>query len=219
MNKFFKRSASKKAFTMVELLVVLAIIGVLLAMILPALFTSDLDSKGKSYAKSYYYTVQDFASRKRIADDPDHPMLVPAAGSALELFLYTTTDASGNVVESGLVPFGTTFNGTMNSSDVLQGLAADANVKAIVADFAQAMENNITATDHAGTFYAVVDSDFVVQAAYWSEATIGQMVANGNMTLDFEEDNILSGYVCCAFPPELSLISGVSDRKMFTYIY
>ena len=80
MLNYFYRLRAKKAFTMVELLVVIAIIGILLAMILPSLFRSDKPTKAKAYAKSYFYTVQDFMSRQRVADDPEAPVFDPVIG-------------------------------------------------------------------------------------------------------------------------------------------
>ena len=57
MNRFLRRSKSKKAFTMVELVVVIAIIGVLAALILPNLMTSDVPVKAKGYAKDYFFVT------------------------------------------------------------------------------------------------------------------------------------------------------------------
>lgn len=215
MCNFFRRCKAKKGFTMVELIIVIAIIGVLLAMILPNMLMSDTPTKAKGYAKSYYYTVQDFMSRQRIADDPSNPALDSTTGN---FYFYTTVNAAGMVVESGIIPSGSTFDGTMTNSTAFQGGSDPQALKNLVTKFATSMENNLTASEYAGTFYAVVDSNYIVQAAYWSEGLMSQLSA-GNSSLAFEDDGIINGYVTCSYPVYLCEVSGVSDRSMFKYTY
>lgn len=215
MNRFFKRNNAKKGFTLIELIVVIAIIGVILAIILPAMFSSDKPTKGKAYAKSYFYTAQDFMSQKRItADLLTTPALTGDTG------FYTTVDAAGNVVENGEVQMsGGAATGMRNVAAVQADTSVTNNgYKELLSDYAFHMGSLLETGEYAGTFYCIVDSNYCVQAAYWSEGTISELLANSS-DLSFEDTCIVGGYVACAYPEEFSDVSGVAGKKMFDYTY
>ena len=207
MDKFFRSRLNKKGFTIVELIVVIAIIGILLALILPAFFNPDKTTKGKAYAKSYYYVVQDIMAQRKVAENPAKPAF-PAA----ELVFYTSTDNTGHVIESGVA--GST---TMTSlSSILANTSLTEEYKQLVQKYATAMEKGIAATEFEGTFYAVVDNNYVVRAAYWADAKMDKLTA-GNADLVFDDDCHLSGYTCCSYPVDLCLVAGGTETKMFEY--
>jgi len=208
MDKFFRSKLNKKGFTIVELIVVIAIIGILLALILPAFFNPDKVTKGKAYAKSYFYTVQDVMAQRKVADHADP---TKTAIPASFVYLYTTTDSTGHVVESGVIPTGSTTMTPLSS--LLANTSVSEEYKNLVQKYAVAMENDIAATEFEGTFYAVVDQNFVVRAAYWSDGLMDELTA-GNPDLEFETDNIISGYTCCAYPTEYSSVINAAGRKM-----
>lgn len=213
MDKFFRRSMHKKGFTMVELLVVIAIIGILAALVLPNLLSSDVPEKGKAYAKSYYFTAQEFFSRQKIAADPNNLPLDPVVS---DFYFYTTVDEFGRPTESGVVS--ASLSNMTSADDMQSNGSASAAYKKIMLDFETFMDRNLKECDYAGTYYLVVDNDFRVQATYWSDATISELRSN-SPNLRFEDDNVISGYWCCAFPTEMSSVAGVSDRAMFDYTY
>ena len=211
MDKFFRRKLNQKGFTIAELVVVIAIIGILLALILPTVFNGDKSTKGKTYAKSYFYAVQDIMAQRKIADNPSAPAF-PA--SAHELVFYTTTDSTGNVIESGVLPAGTTTMTPLSS--ILANTSLSEEYKQLVQKYATAMEKTITSTEFEGTFYALVDDNYVVHAAYWSDGLMSDLVA-GNPTLKFSDDYVVSGYTCCSYPVELSTVAGGATKEMFKY--
>ena len=223
MDRFFRRCMRKKGFTMVELLVVIAIIGVLAAMIIPNLMYSDVPEKGKGYAKSYYFTAQEFFSRKKIADDARalNNSADKTTYSAIPnhvLYLYTTVDSFGRPVESGVLPGTGTPTDTKSNADIQANSSVSEPYKALVADFDTYMVKYLKECDCEGTYFLVVDGDFRVQAAYWSDATFDEL-KTAKADFSFDDDNIVGGYWCCAYPAELSTVAGVSDRAMFKYTY
>ena len=215
MNRFLRRSAKKKAFTMVELIVVIAIIGVLAAMILPNMLTSDVPVKAKGYAKDYFFVAQEFFSRQKIAADADPANSPFSLGvvSLHQMTFYTELDRAGHIVSNGALPASNT--NMITAEDYATSGASPGLVELIVA-FDEYMDRNLPVGEREGYLYCVVDDDFRVQVTYWSEENIEDLVA-GDPTLSFTEDDIIGGYWCAAFPSRLSEASGITPREMFEY--
>lgn len=211
MNRFLRRSANKKAFTMVELLIVIAIIGVLAAMILPNMFKSDVPVKAKGYAKDYFFVAQEFFSRQKLAVDTNNPPFAPGVN---DFYFYTSFDTLGNITESGSLPSGSPT--VMNSVADVQGSGASDAYKKLVADYGEYMEQFLTTGERQGHLYCVVDENFRVQVCYWSDADITELRA-GDPTLTFTDDYVIGGNWCASFPQELSEASGATTKEMFVY--
>lgn len=217
MKFFYNRHKAKMGFTIVELVVVLAIIGIILALVLPSMFSSNKPTKGKEYAKSYFYTVQDFMARQRISNDKTKPSL------AVDYIFYTELDASGVVLETGVIQCwaaGNVYAASDNSdaATVAADTAYTDEFKELVNKFDILMKNTTAMedTEFDGTFYAVVDTDFVVHAAYWTDCDWDTLTAS-NSNLQYADECIVNGYYSCAYPQELSDVAGVTSRYMFGY--
>lgn len=211
MNRFLRRSKSKKAFTMVELVVVIAIIGVLAALILPNLITSDVPVKAKGYAKDYFFVTQEFFSRQKLAADPNDP---PFVAHVHNWYFYTSFDAMGRISECGTLPSGSPTE--MNSVAEVQASTAGDAYKKLVADFGEYMEQFLTDGERPGHLYCVVDDNFRVQVCYWSESDITELIA-GDSSLTFNDDYVIGGHWCASYPPELSEEASATANEMFVY--
>ncbi|MGN0655221.1 MAG: type II secretion system protein, partial [Ruminiclostridium sp.] len=99
MLSYFNRLKSKKGFTLIELIVVIAIIGVLLVMILPAMTGSNKDKIGKGVAKDFFYRVQDVMCEAKMSNADAFSGSTFAADN--EVVFFADINMQGSVTETG----------------------------------------------------------------------------------------------------------------------
>ena len=105
-----RKLKNRKGFTMVELIIVIAIIGVLLAMVLPNLLSSNKDTEGKGFAKEFFYKTQDFVSRQKLVEDPDNLIFSCFPATSPCVILYVKANRSGDILDTGVILYETSGN-------------------------------------------------------------------------------------------------------------
>ncbi|MDE7233886.1 MAG: prepilin-type N-terminal cleavage/methylation domain-containing protein [Ruminiclostridium sp.] len=205
--KKIQQLKAKKGFTLVEMIIVLAIIGVLIALIVPAMMSSDIPSAGKSYAKDFYYAVQTCASRKHLSGEGtlsgDH--IVATAGDSIILYAEVGADEKGRVTNAtcGIAEPG-------GAQTALTGIT-DANQKAFVESFMRIVNERVAATSYSGTFYAVIDDRYRVSAAYWTDGEWSEVDSKS-----FTDNCVLeTGVYACAYPVDLCMAGGATVNTVF----
>ena len=203
MISLINRLKSKKGFTIIELVVVMAIMGVILAMVLPIFITSDKPAKGNAMAKDFFYKAQDVMSVCKIAY-PD------GLGGSAKNF-YAVIDKNGKVIETG------DYNGdftAFNKTTYQNKTKADSATTPTDSErtlnrFNECCENYFVDTDKMeGIVFVKVDSHFAVQSCYWIGAT-GDTAADmetafkGLTDFTVDSDNIIGDFYCGAFPGDL----------------
>lgn len=202
--KKIQQLKAKKGFTLVELIIVIAIIGVLIALVVPALMTSDIPTVGKAYAKDLYYTAQTFASRKRLSGEGT----LSGDGISTSDYIILYADVGAN--EKGQITdetCGLAVSGTGRTA--LKDLT-DAKQRALVEGFMRVMNDRLTETAYDGTFYAMIDSRYRVSVAYWTVGDWSEVDSCG-----FIDDCILeTGVYACAYPM-IRCTAGIAVDAMF----
>lgn len=202
MISLFKRIRNKKGFTIVELIVIMAIMGIILAMVLPTVFTSDKPARGNAMAKDFFYKAQDVMSVSKIAN--------PSGVGSGKNF-YAVLNKTGKVVETG------TYNGDFNAfdKDTYQNTykpgstSTPTDAEKTLNRFNECCENYFVDTDGmGGIVFVKVDEHFAVQSCYWVGAT-GDTAADIESSfkklsdLVVDNNNIIGDFYCGSFPGAL----------------
>lgn len=204
MISMVARLRAKKGFTLIEAVVVIAIIGILVAMIVPSLTYDQKPALGKALAKDVYYKAQDVLSTIEITN-PD------AIKSGFVCF-YAELDSQGHVIagRSGVcnpVVGGANANGVCTAAVaydnfdklLLPTSGKTAEQKKMYAKMQTALDKYVTDKEGMNGFiYIVTDSTYRVLGSYW-------MNVNANGADVSIRDNCImgSGDYCCAYPVEL----------------
>ena len=226
----------RKGFTMVEIIVVLAIIGVLMAIIIPMVAGSGKDDAANAKAKSFYYATQNVFMDFKI-DKPDLDVdksndgyfTVQSGGAG-----YSPSEAKENYFIEAVAEPGKGFTKiTVAFLDASQDLPAEEQYKCLSATLSQGSPstyirqeftsgslldsfNNFTNNEETGYYYALVDYKCRVLAAYWTDEPVSVLSndTTGEFTkqsIQFIDNNKIDYTIVGAFPET----KGVVGDKMF----
>ena len=197
------RLRAKKGFTLIEAVVVIAIIGILVAMIIPSLTYDQKPALGKALAKDVYYTAQDVLSTIEITN--------PKAIESGVVCFYAQLDNYGHVVpgQSGIcnpVVGGATADGARYAAiaystfDTLLTMGGKTDEqKKMYSKMQTALDKYVTDKEGMeGYIYIVTDKTYRVLGSYWLNVD----AAGIDITL---RDNCImgSGNYCCSYPLEM----------------
>ena len=186
MISLINRLKSKKGFTIVELVVIIAIIGVILAMVLPNVFTSDKPAKGNAMAKDFFYKAQDAMTIAKIA----YPEAFKSYSSGVTYYVdLHDNDSDGEIDFTTGILSGTSFT-TVTGDDAVKALDK----------FTDCCKNYFVDIDKMnGLVFVKVNEKFAVQSCYWVGVTKDEF-AGLPADMELDDDNYIDGYYCGAYP-------------------
>jgi len=203
------RLRAKKGFTMIEMIVIIAIIGILTSIVVATMSYDRKPTIGKGLAKDLFYVAQDAISSIEVSN----PKAFDSYGTHRAGF-YAAVDAGGNITDIRSMSIGV-FDGA-HRPDLAFGMTLDPDSPHTVkhdgtdADDHNAFENKLvhaiseylmTKDSMEGGYYIMFDSNYRVIAAYWSDAPMMYLGAGA-----LQDDCIMdTGHYCCAYPPRLSM--------------
>lgn len=234
----------RKGFTMVELIVVLAIIGVMVAIIVPMVAGSGKDDAANAKAKSFFYATQNvfmnFKTDKPEIDMDDtgntssyFSIVSDVDGNTYSAFFeddfyFIEAEATANEgftkVTVGLYEGSTSIPAAEQYKCLSKALSQDApstyRRQEITSGSILDSLNNFSNSEDTGYYYALVDYKCRVIATYWSSEPIS--VLSDNTTGEFKKDTIqfidnnkIDYTIVGAFPEDRGSVGDV----MFYYEY
>lgn len=195
----------KKGFTLVELIVVIAIVGVLLMLIVPAMTADNRPTAGKGYAKDFFYAAQGFMSRQKLSGAGSLSQDGVTASATDDLILYAEmTGGELDTAHCGIAVPGTGLSPCSGLSGKQQTLTES---------FMREINNRTIKLDYEGTLYAVIDDAYRVRAAYWTDGAWADVDGQSFM------DNcvLASGVYACSFPTALCTPVDAAGETMFQW--
>ncbi|MBE6889038.1 MAG: type II secretion system protein [Oscillospiraceae bacterium] len=220
MIRYFQNLKAKKGFTMVELIIVVAIIGVLIAIVAP-LFSSDQARRDAAdiYASDCYSGLQYNFTRYQKTEAPITPQLsLPAE----QTYLKFNSDVGGNVLTSTIYieikyDQGIKYVHVSDSLFELTKLGDGASSTA----FEKLIENDMNEIINGGSegyYYAKVTMDpkhynLKVMTVHFIEARLPEVIGSVSdyktNNLHFIESALLSsGYICGTCSSEKNSTNG-----------
>ncbi|MDR2532009.1 MAG: type II secretion system GspH family protein [Oscillospiraceae bacterium] len=187
----FRKIGSKSGFTLIELMVVITIVGVLLAIVVPALLSGNRASRAANErARDFYFTAQGVMADVRLSRNDDIKITQPPP-------------LTQNIVFIEVIKTGT----TVNPENLLRPLRGQLNIidGDVEADFAVfvlgKLQTYLQGTNESQEFYYfTVDEHYRVGAVFTSTAQVGNAgdLDSYTLTASNRVDSIMVG----VFPTE-----------------
>ena len=218
------RFRNKKGFTLVELIVVVAIIAVLSAIIFPMFLNSGKSQEAVAKAKSFYFGSQNVMIQFR-ADQPEKDtgfFTYPYNGGTVTIgegdYLYITAKAESGkgFTEIRLSNLQAPDDGSpANTAQGYTALQTFAIIDATSADHSLLDSfNTFTTEDDHGYYYALVDEKCKVIMTYWTgDDEISEMSRATESSPVFSKSFIeptdnykVDGYILGAYPERYAML-------------
>lgn len=192
---------NKKGFTLVELIVVLAMIGVLTAIILPLSLNAGKPQAAQAKAKSFYFGTQKILAEYRMeAPEKDTGYLSYVKGgltftinSGDYLYMYAKAEKGKGFTEVGLAKLDALEDGSAaNTATGYQQYQYAAVINESSADHSWLDKLNTFSTDEdTGYYYALIDDQCRVIMTYWLEfVDIGYISKATDTSAEFSKTTI-----------------------------
>ena len=212
MIRYLQRMRNRKGFTMVELIVVIAIIAVLMAMVLPMFSSDDAEKQAaETYASDFYASLQYNMTRYQLTEYHLTP----------ELQTYTTEYLAGDNDKKPYIMFDEKYGGNaFNNHYVWMEIYYDKEIQYVKVGYnlGEVLSDTSTTSDHPfekllqkdlqdtmnsaakGYYYAVVKCDY----EYNATGTALSLDANGYPQGGQGNLVVMSAHYCDEKLPEVS---------------
>lgn len=216
------RLKTQKGFTLVEVIVVIAIIAVLSAIMLPMFANSGKPQEAVAKAQSFYYAAQnvfiDYKAKNvdnmtegyfTFIKNAEKVYAKDAATGKNATYLYVCAYAER---DKGFTSVGVAVSADTATSQ--NGYVCMADPVTFTSGELLDALNGYSTEDDYGYYYALVDSQCRVQACYWSQQTIGELSDNGSgefkkSSIEFASNDKIDNYIVGAFPADRSAIDAI----------
>lgn len=178
-----KKLLKKEGFTLVELIVVIAIIAIMLAMVIPNLsIAAEKEREYKEKARSFYSNVQELIIDEKLAKTPLDDTYTLVYVELLKQSSTTACEAKIYMSSSGDISNFTAADATSNMIGDFKGLDSSdinySNANGKFNEFAYSLYKilRLSDLDNDVYCYALIDDKYRVDSTYYSMYPIGDII-------------------------------------------
>ncbi|MCH5199823.1 MAG: type II secretion system protein [Oscillospiraceae bacterium] len=168
-----KKLLNRKGFTMVELIVVIALMAIMLAILIPMLSTTDArKNEVREYARSFYSNVQELMVDEKLANTElkgDYTLVCAHVNRNKTDYTGVQLYMSYSDSISTLTATTPTWLEDVDDTDDKVELANTHAYKAYE-EFATSLRKMLISNERSGVYFAVIDSKYRVVSTYFVEA-------------------------------------------------